>query len=168
MARRYSAAAWAPLLAAPARHGWVPRDLNQLVSDWSGVHRWVPDDPYKPIGLLGAMLAWHGDLQDRPAAADMAREAAELVTHRARVADQLAELDRAAAARAAGRAALDGAGHAAARAAAAGSCAPVRASTHPHRRGGHGAPGCGSSAPPEALTTSPDATTKPHVISVRL
>jgi len=118
-ARRYSAAAWAPLLAAPARHGWVPRDLNQLVSDWSGVHRWVPDDPYKPIGLLGAMLAWHGDLQDRPAAADMAREAAELATHRARVADQLAELDRAAAARAAGRAALDGAGHAAARAAAA-------------------------------------------------
>jgi hypothetical protein len=36
-ARRYSANAWAPLLAAPARHGWVPRDLNQLVSDWIGV-----------------------------------------------------------------------------------------------------------------------------------
>jgi hypothetical protein len=49
----------------------------------------------------------------------MAREAAELATHRARVADQLAQLDRVAAARAAGRAALDGPGHAAARAAAA-------------------------------------------------
>jgi hypothetical protein len=118
-ARRYSAAAWAPLLAAPARQGWVPRDLTQLVTDWTGVHRWVPDDPYKPIGLLGAMLAWHGDLQNRPAAADMAREAAELATHRAHVADQLAELDRATAARAGGRAALGGAGHAAARAAAA-------------------------------------------------
>ena len=29
-------------------------------------------------GQLGAMLAWHGDLQDRPAALDEAREAAEL------------------------------------------------------------------------------------------
>ena len=61
------------------------RDLNQLVTDWVGVHRWVPDDLYKPIGLLGAMLAWHGDLTDRSAAADMAREAQELAAARARI-----------------------------------------------------------------------------------
>jgi hypothetical protein len=34
-------------------------------------------------GQLGAMLAWHGDLQDRPAALDEAREAAELAAARA-------------------------------------------------------------------------------------
>ena len=114
-ARRYSAIAWARLLAAPARHGWVPRDVSQLIADWIGVRGWVPDDPHKPIGLLGAMLAWHGDLTERPAAVDMAREAAELAAARARVAAQLADRDRAGAARAAGRAALGGAGHAAAR-----------------------------------------------------
>jgi hypothetical protein len=118
-ARRHSAAAWARLLAGPARHGWVARDLNQLISDWVGVHRWVPDDPYKPIGLLGAMLAWHGDLTNRPAAADMAREAHELAAHRARINDQFAARAVAAAARAAGAGALGGPGHQAARVAAA-------------------------------------------------
>ena len=118
-ARRYSISAWARLLAAPARHGWIPRDLNQLIRDWIGVRGWLPDAPHKPIGLLGAMLAWHGQLEDRPAAADMAREAAELAAARARVAAQFAEREHTAAARAAGRAALAGPGHAAARAAAA-------------------------------------------------
>ena len=121
-AHRHSAQAWAALLAGPASYGWTPRDLNQLITDWAGVTgRAIPDRPYKPIGLLGAILAWHGTdrLNDRPAAADIAREAAELAAARARVADQLASRDTAAIARALGRAALYGPGHAAARAEAA-------------------------------------------------
>lgn len=107
------------MLAGPARYGWVSRDVNQLISDWAGVHGWLPDAPYRPIGLLGAMVAWHGDLSVRPAAADMAREADELAAARARVVDQFADRVRAAAARAVGVAALGGPGHLAARAAAA-------------------------------------------------
>ena len=42
-------------------------------------------------GQRGAMPAWHGDLQDRPAALDEAREAAELAAARAR---QAAEHDK--------------------------------------------------------------------------
>lgn len=64
-------------MAAPARHGWTPRDLNQLVTDWLGVGHWIPDSPHKPIGLLGAILAWHGldNLDQRPACYDDARYA---------------------------------------------------------------------------------------------
>ena len=126
-ARRHSVHAWAGVLAAPAAHGWVPRDLTALVSDWAGVHGWVPDDPHTAIGLLGAMLAWHGDPAVRPAALDMAREAAELAAARERVADQFAERDRAALARVAGRAALAGEGRAAARRVAAQAAAAAAA-----------------------------------------
>ncbi|ORW49821.1 plasmid replication protein [Mycolicibacterium peregrinum] len=94
-ARRHSASAWAALLAAPARHGWKARDLTQLVTDWLGVTgRTIPDAPYRPIGLLGAILAWHGaeNLDDRPAAAEEAREAAEVAAAAARVAGQRTEL----------------------------------------------------------------------------
>ncbi|MFQ2879824.1 helix-turn-helix domain-containing protein [Mycobacterium sp. ML2] len=118
-ARRHTADAWATILAGPARHGWTPRDLNALITDWAGVHRCtVPDSPYKPIGLLGAILAWHGhdNLAERPAAIDEAREAAQLAADRARIAAQLHARETTAAARAAGRAALAGPGHAAARA----------------------------------------------------
>ena len=111
--------AWARMLAAPARHGWLSRDVNQLITDWIGVRGWVPDDPHKPIGLLGAMLAWHGDLAERPAAADMAREAAELAAHRAQLAAQLAGRTEAAQARAVGRAAFGQSRACRARAAAA-------------------------------------------------
>lgn len=118
-ARRHSVHAWAGVLAAPAAAGWVSRDINALIGDWAGVHGWVPDNPHTAIGLLGAMLAWHGDPAVRPAAAEMAREAAELAAARARVAEQFAERDRAAAARAAGQAARTGTGRAAALLAAA-------------------------------------------------
>lgn len=119
--RRYSPQAWAALLTALAAHGWTPRDLNQLVADWLGVGRWIPDHPHKPIGLLGAMLAWHGreNLAARPAAADEAREAAELAAHRAHLAAQRAASVEHQRARDIGRRALHGAGHVAARAAAA-------------------------------------------------
>ncbi|MBZ4556978.1 helix-turn-helix domain-containing protein [Mycobacterium avium] len=74
---RHSPTAWAAILAAPAAAGWTPRDLNQLITDWLGVGHWIPDTPHKPIGLLGAILAWHGpeNLAERPAALDEAREA---------------------------------------------------------------------------------------------
>lgn len=116
-AHRHSADAWAALLAAPAAHGWTARDLNALITDWAGVGgRRIPDHPHKPIGLLGAILAWHGrdNLGERPAALDEAREAAQLAADRARIAAQLAARETTATARAAGRAALSGPGHAAA------------------------------------------------------
>ena len=118
-AQRHTVHAWAAVLAAPAAAGWVSRDVNALIADWAGVHGWVPDNPHTAIGLLGAMLAWHGDPAVRPAAAEMAQEAAELAAARARVAEQFAERDRAAAARAAGHAVRTGAGRAAALLAAA-------------------------------------------------
>lgn len=118
-ASRHSVHAWAGVLATPAAAGWVSRDINALIADWAGVHGWVPDNPHTAIGLLGAMLVWHGDPAVRPAAAEMAREAAELAAARARVAEQFTERDRAAAARAAGQAARTGTGRAAALLAAA-------------------------------------------------
>lgn len=116
-ARRHTPQAWAALLAGPARHGWGPRDLNQLVRDWIGVKGTLPHNPHKPIGLLGAMLAWHGTdhLADRPAAADDAREAEQLAAHRAHLAAQATERADADRARATARAALGGPGHTAAR-----------------------------------------------------
>ncbi|WP_249026161.1 helix-turn-helix domain-containing protein [Mycobacterium kubicae] len=121
-ARRHSADGWAPLLAGPAAHGWTPRDLNQLITDWAAVTgARIPDHPRKPIGLLGAMLAWHGRerLDERPAALDEAREAAELAAHRAHLAAQRAAHTDHQRAREAGRRALASPGHAAARKAAA-------------------------------------------------
>ena len=83
------------MLAGPAVHGWTARDLNQLITDWLGITgRRIPDAPHKPIGLLGAILAWHGaeNLDDRPAVADEAREVEEIAAIAARVARQATEL----------------------------------------------------------------------------
>jgi hypothetical protein len=117
--QRYTVTAWARVLAGPARHGWTARDVNQLIRDWIGVGHWMPAAPHKPIGLLRAIVAWHANLEERPAALDEAREAAELAARRARVTAQLEERAAAHRARAIGRAALNSAGHAAARAVAA-------------------------------------------------
>jgi hypothetical protein len=115
-ARRYrTGTPWAAVLSGAARHGWTPRDVNQLITDWIGTGHRIPNEPHKPIGLLGAILASHGNLQDRPAALDIAREQAELAEARARVADQLAQRDAHQQAREAGRAALEGPGRDAAR-----------------------------------------------------
>ena len=122
-ARRHSAHAWAALLAAPAQHKWSSRDVNTAIRDWAGVHGWLPDAPHRPIGLLGAILRWHGDTAVRPAALDEAREAAELAAARERIAAQLDARERVAEQREAGRAALGGAGHTAARAVAAAAAA---------------------------------------------
>ncbi len=131
-AQRHSASAWAALLAGPARHGWTPRDLNTVITDWAGVTgRRIPDRPHKPIGLLGAVLAWHGrdNLDQRPAAIDEAREAAEAAAHRAHLAAQRTAHIEHLRARDAARRALGGPGHTAAREAAA---AAARRSAH-HR-----------------------------------
>jgi hypothetical protein len=65
--------------------------------------------------LLGAMLAAHGDLNNRPSAYDVAREQEELARERARVAEQIAARESNQQAREGGRAALSGPGHEAAR-----------------------------------------------------
>lgn len=114
--RRYrTTRPWARLLAGAEAHKWTPRDVNQLISDYIGVGNWVPDSPHKPAGLLGHILRWHGNLDERPAALDEAREAELLAAHRARIAHNAAELETNRRAREAGRAALKGPGHAAAR-----------------------------------------------------
>jgi hypothetical protein len=115
-ARRYrTGTPWARVLAGAAEHGWTPRDLNTLIADWVGTGHWLPETPHKPIGLLGAILAAHGDLKNRPSAYEVAREAEELARARARIAAQLAARDANRQAREAGRAALSGPGRQAAR-----------------------------------------------------
>jgi len=115
-ARRYrTGTPWAWVLTEVARHGWTPRDINQLITDWIGTGHWLPETPHKPIGLLGAILAAHGNPQERPSALEEARERAELAADRARISAQLAQREADRAAREAGRAALDGPGRAAAR-----------------------------------------------------
>jgi hypothetical protein len=115
-ARRYpTGTPWAHILTGAAQHGWSARDINQLIRDWIGTGHWMPEAPHKPIGLLGAILAWHDNLEERPAALDEAREAAERADHRASVEAQMADREHFRRARQAGKAALDGPGHAAAR-----------------------------------------------------
>lgn len=114
-ARRYrTGTPWAPILAKAAHHGWTPRDINTLIADWVATGHWIPEAPHKPIGLLGAILAAHGDLTNRPSAYDVAREQQELAHARARIKQQLAEREAAQIAREAGRAALSGPGRKAA------------------------------------------------------
>jgi len=119
-ARRYrTGTPWARVLTRAAQHGWTPRDVNTLISDWVGTGHWLPETPHKPIGMLGAILAAHGDLDNRPSAYDVAREQEELALERARVAEQAAAREKNRRAREAGRAALSGPGREAARQAVA-------------------------------------------------
>lgn len=111
-ARRHTAEAWSTLLAGPARHGWTPRDLNQLITDWLATGHRIPDNPHKPIGLLGAILTRHGGLDERPTAADEARVREELAQRRIQRALVRAERRIRQEARDAGRAALNGPGRA--------------------------------------------------------
>ncbi len=118
-ARRYrTPQAWAAVLQRAAEHRWSPRDLNQLLRDYVGAGKWIPETPHRPIGLLGAVLAWHGNLAERPAALEEAREAEELAAIRARITDEQDALRQAQRARAEAQAARGGAGHTAAMAAA--------------------------------------------------
>jgi hypothetical protein len=115
-ARRYrTGTPWVHVLKRVAEHGWTPRDLNQLITEWIGTGHWIPDSPHKPIGLLGGILAAYGNVQDRPTALDEAREREELAQARERVQQQLVERRAAEQAREAGRAALSGPGREAVR-----------------------------------------------------
>ena len=99
------------VLAEAARHGWTPRDINQLITDWIGTGHWIPESPHKPIGLLGAILAAHGNLEERPAALEVAREQAELAASAASGSPRSSPSGKTnRQAREAGRAALVGAG----------------------------------------------------------
>lgn len=107
--RRYSAEAWSHLLAGPARHGWTPRDLNQLITDWLRTGHSIADSPGKPIALLGGILRT-ANPEERPAALDDARLREELTqrrTERERLRAQRREHHLA---RHAGRNALNGPG----------------------------------------------------------
>ncbi|MFQ2845620.1 helix-turn-helix domain-containing protein [Mycobacterium gordonae] len=121
-ARAFSAGSWAAMLAAPAAAGWTPRDLTALVSEWLGIGRCIPDNPPRPIALLGSLLAWHtahNTLTARPTALDEAREAHERAAAQARARTAARERAEHAAGRARGQAAATGPGRAAAFAALA-------------------------------------------------
>lgn len=113
--RRYSTAAWAAILAAPAQAGWTAEDLNAAVSDWLiGGHR-IPDTPARPIGLMGAILAAytaHNDLTVRPTAYAAAAAAAAAAERAAQERQRAAERHAFAEAREVGRQALQGPGRA--------------------------------------------------------
>lgn len=114
--RRYrTTKPWAKILAGAEAHSWTARDVNQLIRDYIGVGNWVPDSPHKPAGLLGHILKWHGNLAERPAALDEAREAEQLAADRARIAQNTAAREAHRRGREIGRAALNGPGRAAAR-----------------------------------------------------
>lgn len=91
-AGRHSPRGWATALAAPAAHGWTPDDLNTVIREWGTVGaNYLPAEPHKPIGLLYTILAWHGDLVNRPAAAAAQPACAE---HRAVLRAQFAAEQR--------------------------------------------------------------------------
>ncbi len=126
-ARKHTPRGWSVVLTPLAAHGWTPDDINQLMKDWerTGGH-WLPPIPYKPIGLIATMIAWHrrnNGLDDRPAALVLAQQQA---AEQERVAQRLrarAELEESCRARAAGREAVGGASHRAAQQVAAESAA---------------------------------------------
>ncbi len=117
-ARKNTATAWAGLLAAPARHGWTARDLNQLLDDHTATHGQLLSRPRRPIGYLSWLLH-HTNLADRPCALDDARAADELAQATQRKTNQAAAAAQHSIDRQLAQADLGGAGHAAARAALA-------------------------------------------------
>ena len=82
-ASQHTPRGWARLLAGPAARGWTPVDINQAIREWKTVGaNYLPETPHRPIGLLGAILRWHG--LDPPGAAERAR-AAEAAAIRAAI-----------------------------------------------------------------------------------
>ncbi len=86
--RRHSAAGWSSVLKRVAHAEWTPEDLNQLLRDHVSLGGWIATWPRDPLRLIGWLIKKHDALDDRPAAADMAREAemrAAAVARRARI-----------------------------------------------------------------------------------
>lgn len=117
-ARRHTPHGWASTLARAETAGWEAADINALITEWQ-LANWLPPNPYRPIGLLRAILATHTNWSDRPADVDRAREAAEAADFERRRAAAARQRDELRAAQAAGAAAVGSAGHQAALQAAA-------------------------------------------------
>ncbi|WP_078327620.1 repa [Mycobacteroides salmoniphilum] len=92
-AHQFTPRGWARLLAAPAAHGWEPEDVNVMIREWASVGgNYLPAQPYRPHGLLGAIFKAHGDLANRPAADAQAQAAAHLAAEQAHTAAYIVEL----------------------------------------------------------------------------
>ena len=114
-ARRFSPAAWAAILAAPARAAWTADDLNAAVNEWLASGHHIPDRPPRPIGLVGAILAAytaHNDLAVRPMAYAEAAAAAAAAERAQRALQRDAERQDSARRRREALEALNGPGHA--------------------------------------------------------
>lgn len=106
-AGRFTPRGWARLLAPAAAAGWTPEDINTMIREWASVGgNYLPPEPYRPHGLLGAIFKAHGDLANRPAADAQAQLAAHLAAEAAAVAERRAEAAAATPASAEHRAAL--------------------------------------------------------------
>ncbi|SKL10445.1 Uncharacterised protein [Mycobacteroides abscessus subsp. massiliense] len=87
--------------------GWTPEDINTMIREWRTVGcNYLPAEPYRPHGLLGAIFKAHGDLANRPAADAAAQAAAARATETARIEARRAEVVAARPASAEHRAAL--------------------------------------------------------------
>jgi hypothetical protein len=63
-----------------------------MLREWVNIGgHWMPERPYRPIGLLRTVLSWHGDLANPPAAAQRQRDAAELAARQAELERDRAE-----------------------------------------------------------------------------
>ncbi|SIC21267.1 Uncharacterised protein [Mycobacteroides abscessus subsp. abscessus] len=78
-----------------------------MIREWVNVGgNYLPAEPYRPHGLLGAIFKWHGDLANRPAAHAQAQAAALRDAEAAQIAQRRADAAAAAPASAQTRAAL--------------------------------------------------------------
>lgn len=106
-AGRFTPRGWAKLLAAPAAADWTPEDINTMIREWASVGgNYLPPEPYRPHGLLGAIFKAHGDLANRPAAHAQAQAAEQRAAESAHIAARRAAASAARPANAEHRAAL--------------------------------------------------------------
>lgn len=106
-AGRFTPRGWARLLAPAAAMGWTPEDINTMIREWGSVGgHYLPNDPYRPHGLLGAIFKAHGDLANRPAADAQAQAAQLRAAEAAQITQRRAEAAAATPASAQTRAAL--------------------------------------------------------------
>ncbi|MBN7459183.1 repa [Mycobacteroides abscessus subsp. abscessus] len=106
-AGRFTPRGWAKLLAAPAAADWTPEDINTMIREWASVGgNYLPPEPYRPHGLLGAIFKAYGDLANRPAAHAQAQAAEQRAAESAHIAARRAAASAARPANAEHRAAL--------------------------------------------------------------
>lgn len=123
-AREVTVAQWAVVLAAPARHGWIAADLNDIL-DQEGRRLGRALTPTNPRAFMRWILGKH-DLQFPPHVLDEAARAQDAADRAERRRAAAAELDVSRQRREVGRAAASGAARAAAMAAVPDSAAAQR------------------------------------------